>query len=149
MNTLGERIRYARKFRGITQTQITEACGISSGNLSGIENNKVSPTAATLFSLKRILQVSVDWLLTGEGDMLPKERADAPPWRLSDYQKDVAEREFGNLLESQVALINAFEKLTLEDKDEIWALIDLKLKRRNLSSNSQTSKDGSSGSKTA
>lgn len=50
----------------MTQIDIQKATGISSGNLSDIENDKSMPSAAALISLSRELEVSIDWILTGE-----------------------------------------------------------------------------------
>lgn len=65
MNTIGSRVKAARKRLGLTQTDIQNSAGISSGNLSEIENNKCMPSSLALISLSRELEVSIDWLLTG------------------------------------------------------------------------------------
>lgn len=66
MKTIGSRLKEARKRKGLTQVDIQKATGISSGNLSDIENDKSMPSAAALISLSRELEVSIDWILTGE-----------------------------------------------------------------------------------
>lgn len=68
-NMIGQRIKDRRKELHITQTAIQEACGISSGNLSGIETGRYLPSAVSLIELARILDCSVDWILTGESSI--------------------------------------------------------------------------------
>ena len=63
--SIGERIYSRRKELGITGTQIKNAIGISTGNLSGIEKGSSLPSATALIGLSKILNCSVDWILTG------------------------------------------------------------------------------------
>lgn len=63
--SIGERIKKLRKSRHITQTQIYELTGISSGNLSGIESGKSLPSASAVIELARVLQCSTDYILIG------------------------------------------------------------------------------------
>lgn len=64
--SIGERIKSRRKELGLTQTQIKQTTGISSGNLSDIENGNKLPSTPTLISLSKILDCSIDWMLKGE-----------------------------------------------------------------------------------
>ncbi len=98
MDTLGSRIKKARNAKKITQLDIKNACGISSGNLSEIENDKVSPTSNALLALKRILGVSVDWLLTGEGEMFPSEHVQSTFPEPSEFKVDELDAEQKELL---------------------------------------------------
>lgn len=63
--SIGERIKNRRKELNITQIQIQNATGISSGNMSGIESGKSLPSASALIELSKILNCSIDWILTG------------------------------------------------------------------------------------
>lgn len=63
---IGQRIKKRRKELHITQTEIQNACGISSGNMSGIETGRYLPSAVALIELAKILDCSIDWILTGE-----------------------------------------------------------------------------------
>lgn len=63
---IGQRIKKRRKELHITQTEIQTACGISSGNMSGIETGRYLPSAVALIELAKILDCSIDWILTGE-----------------------------------------------------------------------------------
>lgn len=65
-NIIGQRIKERRKELKITQTKIQQETSISSGNLSSIENGKYLPSAIALLELSKILNCSVDWILTGK-----------------------------------------------------------------------------------
>lgn len=84
---IGERIATRRKELGITGRQIKEATGISTGNLSGIENGSSLPSAAALISLSKILNCSIDWILTGETPILEHQNQST----LSESQKELLE----------------------------------------------------------
>lgn len=61
--TIGQRIRSRRQSLGLTMKDIADREGINTGGLSEMENDKYLPSAPTLISLSRALDVSVDWLL--------------------------------------------------------------------------------------
>ena len=68
-NMIGQRIKERRKELKITQTQIQQETSISSGNLSCIENGKYLPSAVALLELSKILDCSIDWMLTGKSSI--------------------------------------------------------------------------------
>ncbi|AEE91985.1 Helix-turn-helix domain protein [Tepidanaerobacter acetatoxydans Re1] len=119
LKTIGERIKYARKLKGLTQNDIYKLTGISSGNLSDIENNKVLPSANALISLKRELGVSIDWILTGEADVA------------FDKKQNKSPSDIGKLSPNEIDILLKYRKLDDVDKEEIDAIIDIKLHRKN------------------
>lgn len=70
--TLGRRIQALRKQQGLTQDALGELMGVSAQAVSKWENDQSCPDIMTLPQLARVLEVSVDLLLTGT------ERAAAP-----------------------------------------------------------------------
>lgn len=64
--SIGERVASRRKELGITGQQIKETIGISTGNLSGIEKGSSLPSATALIGLSKMLNCSIDWILTGK-----------------------------------------------------------------------------------
>lgn len=116
LKTVGERIRYARKLKGLTQTDIYKLTGISSGNLSDIENNKSLPSSAALISLKRELGVSIDWILTGDTTPLSceKHRLVGNVGKLSFLESD---------------MILKYRKLDINDRKEVRTIIDMKFEK--------------------
>lgn len=63
---VGQRMREARKARGLTTAEVAKAAGISQGNYSDMEGGRKSPSIRTLAALAEALGVSTDWILTGE-----------------------------------------------------------------------------------
>lgn len=64
--TIGERIRTRRKELNLTMKAIFEQENIKTGNLSELENDKYLPSVQTLIALSRVLECSIDWILTGK-----------------------------------------------------------------------------------
>ncbi|OWQ56679.1 XRE family transcriptional regulator [Stenotrophomonas maltophilia] len=75
MNTIGERIKEARRIRGLSRPQLAEAAKIKYPTLAGIENNDQVGTTQ-LPQIAEALRVSAKWLQTGKGAM---EVAEAGP----------------------------------------------------------------------
>ena len=76
-DTLGSRIAYLRKQKAMTQEELAEKMGVSSQAVSKWENDISSPDIQSLPKLARVLDITVDELLTGktqEVQMLSPER---------------------------------------------------------------------------
>lgn len=114
---IGDRIRKRRKELGLTQTKIQEETGISSGNLSLIENGKTLPSSSALFNLSNLLQCSIDYLLKGES--LNSKNLDMYNFKDSNQLSDV-----------DIDLLDLFHNLTPDDQEEIIEMIKLKIKRK-------------------
>ena len=61
--TVGERIRYARNKRGITQYKLAELCDVTQHAISCYENNIWDPRLFNATSMAIALDVSLDWLV--------------------------------------------------------------------------------------
>ncbi len=68
MNTIGERIKEARRVRNMSRPQLAEAARIKYPTLAGIENNDQAGTTQ-LPLIAEALGVSAKWLQTGKGPM--------------------------------------------------------------------------------
>lgn len=111
VQTIGLRIKERRKELHLTQLDIKEKVGISSGNISDIEQGKRLPAAPTLVQLSEALECSVDYILTG---FSPK----------SDNSK------ISDLGESAQQLLTLFEKLSPDDQDELILIAQMKVNKR-------------------
>lgn len=69
VDTVGERIRYARTQAGLTQADLAKALKTSNGQVGDKESNRSKPSYSFLLALELISGCSADWLLTGEGEM--------------------------------------------------------------------------------
>ena len=72
MTTLGERIVIARSARNLRQKELAEHFGITPVSVHQWESGQTQPDPRKITSLASVLGVSVEWLLSGQGDMLPK-----------------------------------------------------------------------------
>ncbi|MFD0682026.1 MULTISPECIES: helix-turn-helix domain-containing protein [unclassified Paenibacillus] len=71
---IGATIRTIRKKKGITIGQLCEATGLSQGFMSLVENNKTSPSLATLDSIAGVLQVPLAFLLLKQEERMKVTR---------------------------------------------------------------------------
>jgi transcriptional regulator with XRE-family HTH domain len=63
---VGERLRAARRERGLSVGALADAAGVGKGSLSEIENGTRNPTLGTLYSLAGALGVPLAILLAGQ-----------------------------------------------------------------------------------
>jgi transcriptional regulator with XRE-family HTH domain len=63
---VGERLRAARRERGLSLGALADAAGVGKGSLSEIENGTRNPTLGTLYSLAGALGVPLAILLAGQ-----------------------------------------------------------------------------------
>jgi len=66
LKALGRRLRELRGF-DLTQAEFAQELGVSQSQLSKYERGVAAPPADILFFVKKRFRVSIDWLLTGEG----------------------------------------------------------------------------------
>lgn len=103
--TIGQRIRQRRKAMNITGSQIKEKTGISTGNLSDIENGKILPSAAAIMQLSQVLECSADYILLGE-----TRNSESYPY--SDVQLN--------------RLIHYYQKMSEPDQKELLMIAEMK-----------------------
>lgn len=78
--TFGERIRQQRQALNVTQQGLAEAVGVTPQHISGIEQDRFTPSLALLLKLAEELGVTTDYLLSGKEsvvtDTIPALKAD-------------------------------------------------------------------------
>ncbi|MBP3305846.1 MAG: helix-turn-helix transcriptional regulator [Oscillospiraceae bacterium] len=67
-NTIGSRIAARRREKGMSQENLAEKLGVSSQAVSKWENDASCPDISLLPTLAKLLDLTVDELLTGESD---------------------------------------------------------------------------------
>lgn len=65
MTTIGDRLRYARKTRRISQTALGRMCGRSRRTVAKWEVGTTSPTARELAAIAAEMPVDLHWIITG------------------------------------------------------------------------------------
>ena len=66
--TFGDRVAGAREAAGMTQAQLARRLGVKKTTVRGWEEDLSEPRANKLSMMAGLLNVSIMWLLTGEGE---------------------------------------------------------------------------------
>lgn len=75
MNTLGKRVKAARKYAGLTQIQLADRAGMDQTTISKLEKGH-NDKSAFCVRIAVACGVSPVWLETGQGEMLPRQSSD-------------------------------------------------------------------------
>lgn len=80
MATFGDRLAAAREAAGQTQAQLAKQLGVKEKTVASWENDTSEPRANRISMLAGLVNVSVMWLLNGEGEGLdaPADGSDIP-----------------------------------------------------------------------
>lgn len=106
--TFGDRVVAARENRGLSAKTLARHLGVAAKTVEGWENDTSEPRANKLQMLSGVLNVSIPWLLTGEGQELETDAG-------SDLSGDLGEL----LLEVRTLraeMLNAAERLAILEK---------------------------------
>ena len=76
--TLGDRIAAAREAVGMSQTDLAKRTGVKLKTVKGWENDLSEPRSNRLLQLSGVLNVSIIWILTGEGEDLVQPTEEEP-----------------------------------------------------------------------
>ncbi|MGF7183984.1 transcriptional regulator with XRE-family HTH domain [Desulfitispora alkaliphila] len=117
MSTVGKRIRTARKQNNMTLNDVKKATGLSTGNLSELENDKFLPSANALISFHNLFGVSIDWLLTGS-EQQNRNNADT-------FIESVAETSTctNYISTDEEELLNLYRVLSTEQKRDLLGYV--------------------------
>ena len=77
--TFGDRLSAAREARDMSQSALARRLGVATKTLEGWENDLREPRANKLQMLSGVLDVSLTWLLTGEGQGVDPDQEGASP----------------------------------------------------------------------
>ena len=80
--TFGDRLSAAREALGLDQADLARKIGVKLKTLQSWEDDLSEPRANRLSMLAGVLNVSLMWLLTGEGEGVAEPGADAMPAEL-------------------------------------------------------------------
>lgn len=107
METIGQRLKKVRTAMNLTTTDIKNKTGISTGNYSEWERDIKIPNGKGLISLKEVLKVSIDWILTGEEleyneTLTESEKKLLEKFKqLNEYYKTIADYKINELIKEQ------------------------------------------------
>jgi len=91
---LGQRIKKLRKEKGMTQTELANAIGISYAQIGRYETKGVQPPAEVLKNIADILSVSPDYLIYGSTD--EKAKASIQDKELIQQFKEIEAMDTGD-----------------------------------------------------
>lgn len=90
--TFGDRVAAAREVVGLSQAQLARRLGVKLATIEAWESDRSEPRANRLQMLAGLLNVSIMWLMTGEGEGLAEfssEKADTSADVLKDTLAEV------------------------------------------------------------
>ncbi|MGR3636996.1 MAG: helix-turn-helix domain-containing protein [Shimia sp.] len=95
--TFGDRLAAAREAAGLKQAEFSKRLGVKKSTIAAWEEDLSEPRANRLSMMAGVLNVSVGWLLTGEGDGVEfladgEEYADADLVAIVQQLRDVRAR---------------------------------------------------------
>jgi transcriptional regulator with XRE-family HTH domain len=99
---IGMRMRKVRKALGFTQAHLVSFFDIGRANYSRIEKGEIFPTSATLNTLHREFNVSLNWLVSNEGEMF-----------LDKKKTGLKDRAFGKYIDEINDMLLHLEKIPM------------------------------------
>ncbi len=85
MDTIGKKIKYIRKEKGLTQKNLADEIKITKQQVSNIENELCNPSIDFLSKMILYFNVNSNWLLADIGDPFIKNS----PEKLEDMHKQI------------------------------------------------------------
>lgn len=170
MNTIGERVKWLRSENKLNQKEFSEAIKVGQSRLSEVESNKTKPSFDTLYSIKEVFKVSLDWLIYGEGEaftgqekeedsltseereLISKVRSGLQPVFDNDIRRLTG--EVGRLNDMEHDIILKFRELGPREQEDIYDNVNWKYEKilkKKMSSSSTTGgkNEGAATSETA
>lgn len=113
--SIGARFRQFRRHLKLSGAQIGEIRDVTKGMVSQWESDTSIPTSDRLIELQKKHPFSIDWLLTGKGDMIQTEHLNDAARRLITRLSTMTEREQYRV----IRMLTAFtDDTTANDYDE-------------------------------
>lgn len=126
-DSVGERLKKARKHAGMTQSELAKAIEAKQGAISDLENGR-NNSSTKLVQMAICTGVSAEWLSTGKGEMITADKD------MNEVQAEIQSRmvpvfsyiqakDFHTCLDNEIS--NAFEPVYGEQSDNFyWVRIE-------------------------
>jgi transcriptional regulator with XRE-family HTH domain len=118
---IGMRMRKIRKTLGFTQAHMVSFFDIGRANYSRIEKGEIFPTATTLNTLLREFNVSLNWLISNEGEMF-----------LEKKKPGLKSRSFGKYIDEINDLLLHLEKIPMVRHAVLGFFMEYKMNNQDL-----------------
>lgn len=112
---VGKRLNERMDELNLKQVDICKLSGISKNAVSNYVNGNRVPDTMSIYKLSKVLETSMEWILTGEGVKSTKQA------RCTSQMPPLAKEESD--------MIAKYKQLDQEDQEDIKGLIDMKYDR--------------------
>jgi transcriptional regulator with XRE-family HTH domain len=124
MQTINDRVIEVRRINHLNQKEFSEITGIPRSSLSEIESGKRCPSVDLMSAItNKFKDISIDWVLTGNGEILKKSVTDIQNQKL----KELDNEQLTLAIETVEEVLEEAEKTMLPKKKAllIMAVYDL------------------------
>lgn len=118
---IGARMRKVRKTLRYTQDQMVSYFAIGRANYSRIEKGEIFPVATILNTMRKKFNVSLDWLISNEGEMF-----------LGEKKEGIVEVNFREYSKEIVDLLFHMDKVPMLKHAVLGFFIEYKLNNRKI-----------------
>ncbi len=118
---IGPRLKILRESMGLTQTDMVKFLNICRPNYSRIERGQIAPNPHIMAIIKAEFNVSLDWLITGEGEMHPPKRT-----------KPIQDMDFAKCGKELDELFEYMHKVPMVKHAMLGFFLEYSLRHRNL-----------------
>lgn len=129
---IGTRFREMREYAKLSQKETGSLFGMNQSNIARIEKGIVSPNMAICDYFHTRYNINMNWLITGEGEMvLPREEIDPKNVDYGEFKEEMNDLIFHleNVPNARIAMLKFFMGYKLENKKNILTF----LKENNIS----------------
>lgn len=104
--TIGQKVHYIRKQRGMTQTELSEKAGIKQATISAIENGRNQPTTPTLELLAKALECPLSEFFQEIGTQPSPASITADEWSILEIYRQLNETGKSRALDQMRILLS-------------------------------------------
>ena len=126
LNTVGERLKKARKHAQMTQVDLAKAVDAKQGAISDLENGR-NHSSTKLVQMALCTGVNPEWLSTGKGEMISKECKDATSTRNNEISLSpvYSFQQIKKLIKNEYVSSKTYEPIHQDNcKQLYWLIID-------------------------
>lgn len=124
---IGTRFRQMREYAGLSQKETGRLFGMNQSNIARIEKGIVSPNMAICDYFHTRYYINMNWLITGEGEMvLPPEDIDPKNVDYGEFKEEMKDLIFHleNVPNARIAMLKFFMGYKLENKKNILTFLN-------------------------